>query len=143
MNNRSVEFLAKAPFSEKYIKTKSILRIIPNVHEVVFSFYGATLEEQPWPLWLDMISIISHLALTISCSLSFYIYFGNYGLKRRLARMRFQLQPLTRAQQVPGNLGDLILPDMDNLGDNETSVENLLDSKLVDAEIQDGKNIYN
>ena len=32
-----------------------------------------------WPSWVDVFTIISHLALTISSSLSFYIYYGKYG----------------------------------------------------------------
>ena len=77
-----------------------------------------------------MISILSHLALTISCSLSFYIYYGKYGLKRRLTRMKFLMKPLTRQQTVSGNLEDFVLPDMDNLGENDTSIDHLLDTRL-------------
>ena len=79
----------------------------------------------PWPPWLDMISVISHLALTISCSLSFYIYYGKYGLRRKLARMRFLMKPLRRQQLVMENMEDLILPDMSNLVDKqkETTIQ--------------------
>ena len=67
---------------------------------MVFSFYGASLEEQPWPLWLDvvvevliriiimkmkknLINVeISHLALSVSCSLNFYIYILKYKARR-------------------------------------------------------------
>jgi len=33
----------------------------------------------PWPPLMDAVVIISHLALTTSSSLSFYIYYAKYG----------------------------------------------------------------
>ena len=41
-----------------------------------------------WPPWVDLVTVISHLALTISCSLSFYIYYGQYRADKTV-RMRF------------------------------------------------------
>ena len=36
------------------------------------------MEDQPWPLWLDVVIELSHLSLSISCSLNFYIYIFKY-----------------------------------------------------------------
>ena len=36
------------------------------------------MEEQPWPLWLDVVVELSHLSLSLSCSLNFYIYIFKY-----------------------------------------------------------------
>ena len=53
-------------------------RIIPNIHEVIISLSDGSMEDQPWPLWLDVVIELSHLSLSISCSLNFYIYIFKY-----------------------------------------------------------------
>ena len=37
-----------------------------------------------WPRWVDVVVVVSHLALTVSSSLSFYIYFVLYGAKHKV-----------------------------------------------------------
>ena len=37
-----------------------------------------------WPGWVDLVASVSHLALTVSSSLSFYIYFALYGAKHKV-----------------------------------------------------------
>ena len=37
-----------------------------------------------WPGWVDLVASVSHLALTVSSSLSFYIYFALYGAKHEV-----------------------------------------------------------
>ena len=36
-----------------------------------------------WPLWIDTVAVVSHLALAVSCSLSFYIYCALYRARRK------------------------------------------------------------
>ena len=37
-----------------------------------------------WPGWADLVDSVSHLALPISSSLSFYIYIALYGAKHKV-----------------------------------------------------------
>ena len=39
-------------------------------------------QQFPWPLWVDTVAVVSHLALALSCSLSFYIYCALYWTKQ-------------------------------------------------------------
>ena len=48
---------------------------------------GQISEEFSWPPWVDMVTVASHLTLTISSSLSFYIYFLLYGAKHKVHKM--------------------------------------------------------
>ena len=43
-----------------------------------------TLKDFLWPQWLDLVTTFSHLSLTISCSLSFYIYYFKRGPKKQV-----------------------------------------------------------
>ena len=48
-----------------------------NLKEIIFQNFT-------WPRWMDTVAVVSHLALTISSSLSFYIYFVLYGAKHKV-----------------------------------------------------------
>ena len=37
-----------------------------------------------WPAWVDTVTGLSHLTLTVSCSSSFYIYFALYGTRHEV-----------------------------------------------------------
>ena len=52
-------------------------------HEVIISMDEGSMEDQPWPLWLDLVIELSHLALAFSCSINFYIYILKYKAIRR------------------------------------------------------------
>ena len=52
---------------------------------MIISLDDGKMEEQPWPLWLDVVIELSHLALSLSCSLNFYIYILKYRAIRRQA----------------------------------------------------------
>ena len=43
-----------------------------------------TLKDFLWPQWLDLVTTFSHLSLTISCSLPFYIYYFKRGPKKQV-----------------------------------------------------------
>ena len=78
-----------------------------------------------------MFTIISHLALTISCSLSFYIYYGKYGapkqvLNRRMTKFRNMIRPFARDKQREEDAETMGLPDMDNLVDNEMTMDTVV-----------------
>ena len=60
-------------FSKHFFPTMNFF--LQNIHSY--------LEDQPWPLWLDVVVELSHLALSISCSLNFYIYIIKYRSIRR------------------------------------------------------------
>ena len=52
-----------------------------------------------WPPWVDLVTVISHLALTISCSLSFYIYYAQYGATKTVRQIK-QLGKLSEVKSV-------------------------------------------
>ena len=62
------------------------IRLVPTLWEIVETIRQAVTisEESPWPAWVDIVTVVSHLTLTISSSLSFYIYFILYGEKHKV-----------------------------------------------------------
>ena len=68
------------------IVTCHSIRLVPTIWEIVetISQAGAISEEFSWPAWVDIVTVVSHLTLTISSSLSFYIYFLLYGAKHKV-----------------------------------------------------------
>ena len=68
------------------IVTCHSIRLVPTIWEIVATIRegGAISEEFSWPAWVDMVTVVSHLTLTISSSLSFYIYFLLYGAKHKV-----------------------------------------------------------
>ena len=80
-------------------------------------------QDIPWPPWVDMFTIISHLALTISCSISFYIYYGKYGapkqvMNRRLTKFRSLMRSPNRINHIGEDVEMMAMPDIDNLVEN-------------------------
>jgi len=71
------------------------IRIIPNAWEIVHRMSGSPGTTLYWPPWMDMVVIFSHLALTTSCSLSFYIYYAKYGSMSKASRVMGLLHPFT------------------------------------------------
>ena len=49
------------------------------------------LQDFQWPVWVDLGTTFSHLALTVSCSISFYIYAAKYGANRQVTHLLFQV----------------------------------------------------
>ena len=85
----------------------------------------------PWPAWVDTVTIISHLALTISCSLSFYIYYGKYGapkqvLNRKMTKMKKLLKTSTEDRHREEYAEDMTLPDMNEITMDTTIQETSL-----------------
>ena len=85
-----------------------------------------------------MFTIISHLALTISCSLSFYIYYGKYGapkqvLNRRMTKFRNMIRTFTNEKHEQENADDMNLPDMSNFLDIEN--ENTTDTIVLETSV--------
>ena len=68
------------------IVTCHSIRLVPTLWEIVETIRqsGRISEEFSWPPWVDMVTVVSHLTLTISSSLSFYIYFLLYGAKHKV-----------------------------------------------------------
>ena len=69
---------------------------------------------------MDVFTIISHLALTISCSISFYIYYGKYGapnkgMYRRVSKLVSFFKPPNRKSISE----DIHLPDLHTFEMNE------------------------
>ena len=81
------------------------VRIIPTVWEIVQTFNMDTKTavrvrqetdliiyiiflDFNWPPWVDLVTTFSHLAITISCSLSFYIYYAKYGANRKVKKLK-------------------------------------------------------
>ena len=88
-------------------------------------------QDIPWPPWVDMFTIISHLALTLSCSISFYIYYGKYGapkqvMNRRLTKFRSLIGPPNNSKHMEEDVDMMALPDMDNLVENEITLDTFL-----------------
>ena len=48
------------------------IRLVPTVWEMQQRFLYQP-EDYPWPAWLEVVTVISHLALTLSASISPYI----------------------------------------------------------------------
>ena len=66
------------------------IRLVPTIWEIVQTVrlhWGMT-EERSWPAWVDMVTGVSHLTLTISSSLSFYIYSILYGSKHKVKKIK-------------------------------------------------------
>ena len=63
------------------------VRLIPTIWEISQTFLEEKEDEtdtaSDWPAWVDTVSGLSHLTLTISCSPSFYIYFALYGTRNQ------------------------------------------------------------
>ena len=77
-----------------------------------------------------MVTIISHLALTLSCSISFYIYYGKYGapkqvMNRRLTKFRSLIRPTNNNKEMEEGVEMMGLPDMDNLVENDINLDTL------------------
>ena len=77
-----------------------------------------------------MVTIISHLALTLSCSISFYIYYGKYGapkqvMNRRLTKIRSLIRLPNKNKYIEGDAEMVTLPDMDNLVENDITLDTL------------------
>jgi hypothetical protein len=71
---------------------------------------------------VDVFTIISHLALTISCSISFYIYYGKYGAPNRgMYRRASKLGSFFKPRSRKRNSEDIHLPDMHTLEMKELS----------------------
>ena len=72
------------------IVTCHSIRLVPTIWEIVetIRLHWAMTEERSWPAWVDMVTVVSHLTLTISSSLSFYIYFILYGAKHKAKKMK-------------------------------------------------------
>ena len=68
------------------IVTCHSIRLVPTIWEIVETIRqaGAISEESSWPAWVDIVTVVSHLTLTISSSISFYIYFILYGEKHKV-----------------------------------------------------------
>jgi hypothetical protein len=65
---------------------------------------------------VDVFTIISHLALTISCSLSFYVYYGKYGAPKkgvhhRIATLRNLFKSRTGTVEEDINLQEVYTLD--------------------------------
>ena len=75
------------------------IRLVPTIWEIVqtIHLHWAITEERSWPAWVDMVTGVSHLTLTISSSLSFYIYFILYGAKHKVQGIKsiFNLTDIT------------------------------------------------
>ena len=76
-----------------------------------------------------MVTIISHLALTTSCSLSFYIYYGKYGapkqgMHRRLTKISNLIRVSSKNSSKDGEA--MALPDMENFVENEISMDTIM-----------------
>ena len=90
-----------------------------------------TFKDIPWPPWVDMVTIISHLALTISCSLSFYIYYGKYGKpKQGMNRRVTKIWNLVKSSSQNSNKDTeaMALPDMDDFEENEILMETVMET---------------
>ena len=77
-----------------------------------------------------MVTIISHLALTLSCSISFYIYYGKYGapkqvMNRRLTKIRSLIRLPNKNKYMEGDAEMVTLPDMENLVENDITLDTL------------------
>ena len=77
-----------------------------------------------------MVTIISHLALTLSCSISFYIYYGKYGapkqvMNRRLTKIRSLIRLPNKNKYMEGDAEMVTLPDMDNLVENDITLDTM------------------
>ena len=62
------------------------VRLIPTIWEISRTFLEKEEEADPWsdwPPWVDTVTGLSHLTLTISCSPSFYIYYALYGTRNK------------------------------------------------------------
>jgi len=80
------------------------IRIVPNTWEIIQTFNAENPQNIPWPPWVRMVTMISHLALTLSCSLSFYIYYAKYGTGRKGLRRRLTgIRSLVRTLSTLGN----------------------------------------
>ena len=80
-----------------------------------------------------MFTIISHLALTLSCSISFYIYYGKYGapkqvMNRKLAKIRLVIKTLTN-EKCEEREETINLPDMNNFLAEENTA--MLETALI------------
>jgi len=64
------------------------IRIILNVWDIAQTFKEGQPKTFYWPLWVDLVTVISRLALTISCSLSFYIYYAQYRATKTIFRRK-------------------------------------------------------
>ena len=100
---------------------------MPGCTLIRMSATHALLQDIPWPPWVDMFTIISHLALTLSCSISFYIYYGKYGapkqvMNRRLTKFRSLIRPTNNNKEMEEGVEMMGLPDMDNLVENEMTL---------------------
>lgn len=66
------------------------IRLIPNTWEFSERYIkGDNNEDHTWPLWIDVICMLSNLALTCSSSITFYIYYAMYASKKRKFLRRF------------------------------------------------------
>ena len=63
---------------EKYFPKNIIEKYLPkNIIEKVVSYLTCLTfcqEDYPWPAWVEVVTVISHLALTLSASISPYIF---------------------------------------------------------------------
>jgi len=67
------------------------IRIVPNMWEIAQTFNREDGGKAfYWPPWVDLVTAISHLALTTSCSISFYIYYAKYGANKKDITTRWQ-----------------------------------------------------
>ena len=57
------------------------IRLVPTLWEMQQRF-GLDPEEYPWPAWLEVVTVLSHLALTLSASISPYILPALYRANR-------------------------------------------------------------
>ena len=66
------------------------IRLVPTIWEIIQTvrLHWGMIEERSWPAWVDMVTGVSHLTLTISSSLSFYIYFILYGAKHKAKKFK-------------------------------------------------------
>lgn len=56
------------------------VRMFPNTFEMVQTHLAENDHgDFPWPAWVECISNVSHLLLTVTSSANFYIYFGKHG----------------------------------------------------------------
>ena len=64
------------------------IRLVPTIWEIIQTvrLHWGMIEERSWPAWVDIITGVSHLTLTISSSLSFYIYSILYGSKHKVEK---------------------------------------------------------
>ena len=92
----------------------------------ILKFFFSFQENIRWPPWVDFITILSHLALTVSCSMSFYIYYWKHGMPKQ--GMTSRMTQLKRWMNLSSDnngddRGELVLPDMEKMMEMEVMLE--------------------